>query len=102
MPTKQRRGSLERLKENTFDFAVNINYKILPQIDGRTAVRQLTSRLLADVDVTECWEGPCTVELRPNAQAPVFRLPVRSLGEGYHWKGNFSLKTGEILHEYGS
>lgn len=100
MPTKQQRGSLDRLKESTFDFAVNINYKVLPQIDGRTAVRQLTSRLLADVTVSECWEGPCTVELRPNAQAPVHRLPVRTTGHGYHWKGDFSLKTGEILHEY--
>jgi len=100
LPTKQRRGSLEALKQATFDFAVNINYKVIPQIDGRTAIRQLTSRLLADVSVAECWEGPCTVELRPNAQAPVYRLPVRAMGTGYHWKGEFTLKAGEIIHEY--
>ena len=100
MPTKQHRGTLQSLKEATFDFSVNINYKVIPHIDGRTALRQLTSRLLADVSVAECWEGPCTVELRPNAQAPVYRLPVLSMGNGYHWKGDFRLKEGTILYEY--
>lgn len=99
-PYKQRRGSLDALKKATFDFSVNINYKVIPHIDGRTAVRQLTSRTLSDVVVHECWEAPCTVELRPNAQAPVYRLPVVAMGTGCYWKADFTLVPGTILHDY--
>jgi acetoacetate decarboxylase len=79
---------------------VNINYKVIPHIDGRTAIRQLTSRKLADVNVHECWAGPCTVELRPNAQAPVHKLPVREMGDGYFWCADFTLVAGTIIHDY--
>ena len=42
----------------------------------------------------ECWIGPCTVELRPNAQAPVWRLPVLEPLEGFFWRANFTLVAG--------
>jgi acetoacetate decarboxylase len=100
MAYKQRRGSIEDLKRATFDFAVNINYKVIPQIDGRTALRQLTARKLSDVKLHECWTGPCSTELRPNVQAPVYRLPVLEEGPGYHWRADFTLVEGHILHEY--
>lgn len=100
MAYKQQRGSLEELKRSAFDFSLNLNYKVIPHIDGTIAVRQLTSRKLSDVKVHECWTGPCTVELRPNIQAPVFQLPVLEMGEGYYWKADFTLVTGEIVHDY--
>ena len=100
MAYKQQRGSLEDLKAATFDFALNINYKVIPHIDGRPAVRQITGRRLMDVKIHECWRGPCTVELRPNAQFPVYRLPVLGECEGYYWKADFTLVAGEILHDY--
>jgi len=100
MPYKQHPGLLDDLKRATFDFAVNINYKVIPHIDGRTALRQLTSRRLSDLKLHECWTGPCSTELRPNVQAPVYRLPVLTEGPGYHWRADFTLARGEILHEY--
>jgi len=100
MPYKQSRGTLDDLKRNSFDFSVNINYKVIPHIDGRAAIRQLTSRLLTDVSVHECWAGPCTVELRPNAQAPVHKLPVKEMGDGYFWQADFTLVSGTIIHDY--
>ncbi len=100
MAYKQSRGNLDDLKHDTFDFSVNINYKVIPHIDGRVAIRQLTSRKLADVNVHECWAGPCTVELRPNAQAPVHKLPVREMGDGYFWRPDFTLVAGTIIHDY--
>ncbi|GJQ20160.1 MAG: hypothetical protein HBSIN02_05150 [Bacteroidia bacterium] len=100
MAYKQERGTLEEFKELTFDFAVNLNYKVIPGIDGKTALRQITSRLLTDVRVDECWIGPCTVELRPNIQAPVFRLPVVETGPGMYWKADFTLVEGKVLHDY--
>ncbi|MDE0533879.1 MAG: acetoacetate decarboxylase [Albidovulum sp.] len=83
-----------------FDFSRNINLKAVDHIDGRPAIRQLTSRRLEEVKVHECWKGPCTVELRPNAQAPVFRLPVLEPLEGFYWKADFTLTAGEILFDY--
>ncbi|MGI8906468.1 MAG: acetoacetate decarboxylase [Candidatus Sumerlaeaceae bacterium] len=100
MGYKQARGNLDDLKHRTFDFATNINYKVIPSIDGRTAVRQLTSRKLADVQVHECWTGPCTAELRANAQAPVYKLPVVEMSDGFYWRADFTLVCGEVIHDY--
>jgi acetoacetate decarboxylase len=99
MPAKQAPDSLASLNRH-FDFAENINLKALDHIDGRPAIRQLTARRLADVTVHECWGGPCTVELRPNAQAPVHRLPVVEMLDGLHWRADFTLVTGRIVHDY--
>lgn len=100
MAYKQERGSVDEFKNATFDFSVNLNYKVIPGIDGTTAVRQITSRLLTDVRVHECWTGPCSVELRPNVQAPVFRLPVLHPGPGMFWKADFTLVEGTVVHDY--
>jgi acetoacetate decarboxylase len=100
MGYKQQPGMLDDLKAATFDFSVNLNYKVIPNIDGTEGIRQITSRKLADVKVRECWTGPCTVELRPNVQAPVYRLPVVEMLDGYYWNADFTLVQGEIIHTY--
>jgi acetoacetate decarboxylase len=99
MPYKQRRTSPEGMAP-FFDFATNLNLKAIDHIDGRPAIRQITSRRLAEVTVHEAWEGPCTVELRANAQLPVFRLPVLEPLLGIHWRADFTLVAGRILHDY--
>ena len=99
LPYKQRAVGAAALKPY-FDFALNINLKAIDHIDGRPAIRQLTSRRLAEVTVHEAWEGPCTVELRPNAQLPVFRLPVREPLAGFYWRADFTLVAGQIIHDY--
>jgi acetoacetate decarboxylase len=101
MAYKQQRDDIAALTAAAgFDFAVNLNYKVIPHIDGRIAVRQITSRRLAEVTVHECWTGPCTVEIRPNAQAPLYRLPVREMLNGFHWRAQFTLVAGEVVHDY--
>jgi acetoacetate decarboxylase len=96
---KQRAGDLSRMSDY-FDFAQNINLKAVDQIDGTPALRQLTARRLGALTVHECWSGPCTVELRPNVQAPVYRLPVVEMLEGFWWRADFTLVPGRILHDY--
>jgi acetoacetate decarboxylase len=96
---KQRPDTLERLARH-FDFAENINLKAIDHVDGAPAIRQLTARRLAEVAVHECWSGPCTVELRPNAQAPVHRLPVVEALDGFHWRADFTLVEGRVIHDY--
>ena len=99
LPYKQRAADPAEMRRH-FDFAENINYKVIPHIDGTPAIRQLTARRLAEVDVHECWTGPCTVELRPNAQAPVWRLPVVEPLDGFFWRASFTLVAGRVLHDY--
>ena len=99
LPYKQRRSDLESLIAR-FDFRHNFNLKIVRHIDGAPAIWQLTGRRLTEVNILECWTGDCTVELRPNAQAPVWRLPVLEPLEGYLWKTEFTLVGGEQLHDY--
>ena len=99
LPYKQQPADPAELRRH-FDFAENLNYKLIPSIDGTPAIRQLTARRLADVRVHECWTGPCTVELRPNAQAPVWRLPVVEPLDGFFWRADFTLVAGRVLHDY--
>lgn len=99
MPYKQTPAQITDLSA-IFPFATNLNLKAIDHIDGSPAIRQLTSRQLADVQVSECWRGPCTVELRPNAQAPLHRLPVLEMLDGFYWKATFTLVPGIILHDY--
>jgi acetoacetate decarboxylase len=99
MAYKQQRSDIARLA-HYFDFALNINLKAINHIDGSPAIRQLTARRLGSLSVHECWSGPCTVELRPNVQAPVYRLPVREMLEGFWWRADFTLVPGYVLHDY--
>ncbi|MCC7321621.1 MAG: acetoacetate decarboxylase family protein [Rubellimicrobium sp.] len=99
MPWKQEPCDPAALKP-WFDFATNLNLKAIDHIDGSPAIRQVTSRRLVDVVVHEAWRGPCTVELRANAQLPVFRLPVVEPLAGFHWRADFTLAAGEVIHDY--
>lgn len=98
-PYKQRPADPAGMRRY-FDFADNLNLKAVNNIDGTPAIRQVTSRRLTDVVMHECWHGPATVELRPNAQAPVFRLPVVEPLEAYFWRADFTLVAGEVIHDY--
>ena len=99
MPYKQQPADIDELSQ-IFPFVTNINLKAVDHIDGTPAIRQLTSRALSEVKVSECWRGPSTTELRPNAQAPVFRLPVKQMMDGFYWKAEFTLVPGTILFDY--
>lgn len=99
MAYKQRPADPAVLRRH-FDTTVNMNLKAIDHIDGRPAVRQITSRRLEGLTVHECWTGPCTVELRPNAQAPVHRLPVIEPLDGVFWRADFTLMPGAILFDY--
>jgi acetoacetate decarboxylase len=99
LPYKQRRADPAELLRYG-DFRTNINLKVITGVDGAAAIRQLTARQFENVRVHECWSGPATVELRPNAQAPVYRLPVREMLAGFYWRTDFVLPYGRVLHDY--
>jgi acetoacetate decarboxylase len=99
LPYKVKSATLDEIRAR-IDPVTNINLKIIPHIDGRTAVRQLTARDLTDIDVAEAWSGPSTAEIHPNAQAPLYRLPVLEHLEGYYWRAAFTLVGGVVLYDY--
>ena len=99
MPYKLRRAELSEMLDFG-DFRSNINLKVINGVDGKVAIRQLTARRFENVRVHECWTGPATVELRPNAQAPVYKLPVREMIAGFYWRTDFVLPWGRVLHDY--
>ena len=99
-PYKQRQGTPDDLERHA-SFRTNINLKVIPAVDGSGAtVSEITARTLADVVIHEVWKGPGTVELRPNAQAPVHLFPVLEVVEAFHWRVDFSLVYGEVLESF--
>ena len=96
MPYKQQASSTDELDE--LGFRTNINVKEIHSVDGSVA-RQLTAREFDDVVVHEVWRGPGTVELRPNAQAPVHLLPVLEVETAFHWRVDFTLTYGRVLED---
>ena len=99
LPYKQRQAIPARSRSISISPPISISRRSTIST-ARPAIRQLTSRKLAEVKVHECWRGPCTVELRPNAQAPVHRLPVMEPLEGFFWRADFTLVPGEIIYDY--
>lgn len=99
LPYKVQRSSVDDMLQQV-DFVVNMNLKVIPSVDGTDAIRQLTARDLLNVKVHECWTGPSTITILPNAQAPVYRLPVEEYLNGYYWRCDFTLDHGRVLYDY--
>jgi acetoacetate decarboxylase len=97
MPYKQQPGTPADLE--ALGFGTNINLKTIPDVEGGDAIRQLTAREFSDVTIHEVWQGPGTVELRPNAQAPVHLLPVLEVEAAFHWRVDFTLVYGRVLED---
>lgn len=98
-PYKTRRSSMAELL-TPFDFVNNVNLKVVPSADTSDGIRELTVRRLTDVADHGVWQGPGTVELRPNAQVPVHTLPVREVLGAFYWNCDFTLGPARVLHDY--
>lgn len=99
LPYKQQRARTEDLG-GVAAFATNVNVKIIPHVDGTAAIKQITARTFENVVVHEVWTGAATLELRPNAQAPVYRLPVVDVVTGFYWLADFTLPLGQVWYDY--
>lgn len=99
LPYKTERSSFEEVAEY-MNFKTNINLKVVPNIDGTPAIKQLAARTFVDVHIREVWKGPGTIEIRPNAQAPVYNLPAKEFVIGFYWIGDFTLPYGEVIYDY--
>jgi len=99
MPVSSKTAEVSEL-EKYFPFRENINHKVIRNIDGSQGINQITSRILGDVVVKECWRGPSKLTIEINESAPFHLLPVLETLESFYWKADFALVPGTILHDY--
>lgn len=96
---KQTPASGAELEALVAGSGVNVNLR-LRQEEGDTFSRELVARDFTDVVEHEAWTGPGTLELRANAQAPVYLLPVREVVLALHRVVDLTLAPGRVVHRY--
>ncbi len=96
---KQQPAPPDALEQLVPGNALNVNLRVLPDRDGGFE-RVLLTRRFEDVVVHESWTGPSTVELRPNAQVPVYRFAVGEIALGLHRMVDLTLPAASVIHRY--
>jgi len=79
---------------------LNINLKLLPDVDGRPKVAQLVGWRLENITVHGTWNEEGRLELIPHVNCRVADLPVRRIVGGPHMVVDFTLPYGTVLHDY--
>ena len=77
-----------------------VNFKLIPDIDGSPAIAQLVGYNLTDIQVKGGWSGRARLHLVPHVNAPVTDLPVRKVLGGLHFIADLTLPYGRVLHDY--
>ncbi len=77
-----------------------VNFKLIPHVDGHPAIAQLVAYNLADIMVKGAWSGPARLHLIPHVNAPVADLPVREVIAGMHFIADLTLSFGRVLFDY--
>ena len=77
-----------------------VNFKLIPDIDGSPAIAQLVGYNLTDIQVKGGWSGRARLHLVPHVNAPVADLPVRKVLGGLHFIADLTLPYGRVLHDY--
>jgi acetoacetate decarboxylase len=78
----------------------NFNLKIIPSVDGSVALMQLIRYQMENVVVKWAWKGPTSLDIRPCALAPLYKLPVIEIIEGVHILTDLTLPYGEVVYDY--
>ena len=79
---------------------MQVNLKMIPDVDGKLKIAQLVSYNLTDVTVKGSWTGPARLHLVPHVNAPVADLPVRRIIGGRHFVADLTLPYGRVLYDY--
>jgi acetoacetate decarboxylase len=98
---KQRTATGSELTSLVPGADLNVNLRVRQEEEGLVS-RELVSRRFADVVEHEAWTGPGTLELRPNAQLPVYLLAVQEIVLGLHRVVDLTLAPGRVIHRYGA
>jgi acetoacetate decarboxylase len=79
---------------------LNVNLKLLPDVDGSPKVAQLVGYNLTDITVHGAWEGEARLHLIPHVNCRVADFPVRKIVSARHQVVDFTLPYGRVLHDY--
>lgn len=79
---------------------LQVNLKLIPDVDGKPAIAQLVAYNLTDITVKGSWSGPARLHLVPHVNAPVADLPVRRIVGARHFVADLTLPYGRVLHDY--
>lgn len=77
-----------------------VNFKLIPDVDGSPAIAQLVAYNLTNVEVKGAWAGPARLHLIPHVNAPVADLPVKKVLGGTHFIADLTLPYGRVLYDY--
>ncbi len=79
---------------------LNVNLKVIPDVDGSPKVAQLVGYNLENIHVHGAWEGEARLHLIPHVNCRVADLPVKRIVGGRHQVVDFCLPYGRVLHDY--
>ena len=79
---------------------LNVNLKLLPDVDGSPKVAQLVGYRLEDITIHGAWDGEARLHLIPHVNCRVADLPVRRIVGGRHMVVDFTLPYGHVLRDY--
>lgn len=79
---------------------LNVNLKLLPDVDGTPKIAQLVGYNLEQIHVHGAWEGDARLHLIPHVNCRVADLPVKRIVGGRHQIVDFVLPYGRVLHDY--
>jgi acetoacetate decarboxylase len=79
---------------------MQVNLKLIPDVDGKPKIAQLVSYHLTHISVKGSWTGPARLHLVPHVNAPVADLPVKKVVGGRHFVADLTLPYGSVLHDY--
>ena len=79
---------------------LNINLKLIPDVDGTPKIAQLVGYNLEDITVHGAWAGPARLHLVPHVNCRVADLPVKRIVGGRHQIVDFTLPYGRVLKDY--
>ena len=79
---------------------MQVNLKLIPDVDGKPAIAQLVGYHLTEIHVKGSWTGPCRLHLVPHVNAPVADLPIKKILGGRHHIADLTLPYGFVLHDY--
>jgi len=80
--------------------APNYLLKIIPHVDGSPRICELVDYRLENVDLKWAFSGPSGLTLASHALAPVAELPALEIISGAHYKADFTLGLGKVVHDY--
>jgi acetoacetate decarboxylase len=99
MTWKQKATDGAELERHVPGATINVNLRVR-QEEADIVSRELVARSFQGVVTREAWTGAGTLELRPNAQVPVYHLAVGEIVLALHRTVDVTLAPGSVVHRY--